>query len=70
MASLLGTQITLIGPIKFRVTGESVVDGSLRLTLELEPCSQCGEPLTAWACGPTHAHLRDKAGLEWDGVEP
>lgn len=26
--------------------------------------------VTELTCGPTHAHLRDKAGLEWDGVEP
>ena len=33
-------------------------------------CTNCGQPLTTWACGPGHAALRVRRGFEWDGVEP
>ena len=37
---------------------------------EQNHCRNCGQPLTAWACGPTHASVRNERGLEWDGIEP
>ena len=43
---------------------------ALRLHAAKMACRNCGQPLTAWACGPSHATVRAERGLTWDGIEP
>jgi len=48
-----------------------VTDDTDVFTVEdLAVCSNCGQPLTRWACSVAHALKREEFGLEWDGVEP
>lgn len=33
-------------------------------------CRNCGQEWAVWACGFSHAAVRQMLGIEWDGVEP
>ena len=73
MATLTGEQYVVIKDALNRLLELGVpVDALERIEDWLDEamlCGQCGERLTTWACGPSHALLRQEAGLEWDGVE-